>query len=304
MMLSAPLVFSPWLRPMPWGGSRLSELFDSTLAGLLIGEAWLLSSHRLHQSLGMDQAGSSLTSVFQPGTPFPLLVKILDAQQNLSVQVHPDDELAKTWSPSDGGKTEAWYVLEAGPQAAIYLGVKAGMDHDAVRRELASGNIVSCLKRYEPKAGETYYLPAGTLHALGQDLLVLEVQQTSDATFRMYDWGRTGPGGKARELHLEAGMACLKLSPEGAGLQQPVILSDGVEQLVKSPYFTLNRHRGWRVEVAGPAVVIPWNGSLVSEQDGSVVHPGHACLVPATINQIIFAAQNDNMMVFEIRWPT
>ncbi len=157
MIPSTPLCFRPWLRHMPWGGTRLFDLFDGTIAGNL-GEAWLLSDHPLHQSLLSDDEHTTLHELLCDDATgalgsshygrFPLLIKLLDAQQNLSIQVHPNDELAQRWSPGDGGKTEAWIVLDAAPDSAIYLGLKPGIDKATFARELACGNAPLCLNRY------------------------------------------------------------------------------------------------------------------------------------------------------------
>lgn len=310
---SAPLCFQPWLRPMPWGGSRLPALLDGTIAHNPIGEAWLLSDHRLHPSILHGHPEATLSSLLEENTPgmmgkngpghFPLLIKLLDAQQNLSVQVHPDDELAKEWAPDEAGKTEAWHVLAADPGAVIYLGVKPGIDRKTLQRETLAGNIVLCLERYEPKAGETYYIPAGTVHALGQGLLILEVQQTSDATFRLYDWGRLGPDGQPRKLHMHAGLSCTKLALKNAGLQAPQLNKDGSETLVETPFFTIRRWKsGHTMQVIAPAVVVAWDGPVTWQEDGCLPS-GQACLIPARLKHFDLTV-SDKATAFEIRWET
>jgi mannose-6-phosphate isomerase len=313
MIPSAPLCFNLWLRPMPWGGTRLCDLFNGTMSDNPIGEAWLLSDHPLHQSLWNDDEHTTLhellsddTLAAQRSTPlncFPLLIKLLDAQQNLSIQVHPDDELASRWSPGEGGKTEAWIVLDAAPDSAIYLGLKPGIDKATFARELASGNAPLCLNRYQPRIGETYFVPAGTVHALGQGVMVLEVQQTSDATFRLYDWGRLGADGKPRDLHLEAGLACTVVAPEGAGLQKPRRDSDGAETLVQSPFFTIRRWQSpGQVTIQSPAIVIPWANDARFPSSGETLKQGHACLIPSAMSKAAFETTPDTIL-FEIRWP-
>lgn len=311
MTPSAPLCFNPWLRHMPWGGTRLSVLFDGTMAGNL-GEAWLLSDHPLHQSLLSDDEHTTLHELLNDningmlGTSqairFPLLIKLLDAQQNLSIQVHPDDELAQRWSPGESGKTEAWVVLDAAPDSAIYLGIKPGIDKSTFARELASGNAPLCLNRYEPRIGETYFVPAGTVHALGQGVMVLEVQQTSDATFRLYDWGRVDSNGKPRDLHWEAGLACTVMAPTGAGLQTPRLDSNGAEKLVQCPFFTIRRWRSaGKVAIQAPAIVVSWGNEVRSLSGGETLKQGHACLIPASMSPAVFETTPDTIL-FEIRW--
>jgi mannose-6-phosphate isomerase len=310
MMPASPILLKPWLRPMPWGGYQLSTLLEGTICDNPIGEAWLLSDHPLHKSLLLADGNITLhdiNAVGQKGGPvtrFPLLIKLLDAEQNLSIQVHPNDQQAKQWSPQDGGKTEAWMVLATKPDAAIYLGLKPGIDLATFASELATGNAPLCLNRYEPKPGETYFVPAGTVHALGQGVLVLEVQQTSDATYRLYDWGRAGADGKARELHLEAGLACTQIAPVGAGLQSPKSDPDGAECLVECPFFTIRRwtSRG-DIPINSPAIVIPWGNPVRVQSTGETLNQGHACLIPASMGQATFEVAPDTTL-FEISWTT
>lgn len=314
MMPASLILCKPWLRPMPWGGYQLSPLVGEFRSNAPIGEAWLLSDHPHHVSQLIaveegtlhdylkDTAGTDL-GAYQ-ATRFPLLVKLLDAKQNLSIQVHPNDQQAKQWSPSDGGKTEAWIVLSAEPDAAIYLGLKPGIDLATFARELATGNAPLCLKRFTPKPGETYFVPAGTVHALGQGVIVLEVQQTSDATFRLYDWGRIGADGKPRALHLEAGLACTLLSPMGAGLLSPTRDPDGAERLVSCPFFSIRRWTSaGRIAIKSPAIVIPWGNSVRVQSSDQTLQQGHACLIPASMWQATFEVPPDTTL-FEINWTT
>jgi mannose-6-phosphate isomerase len=305
------MCFEPWLRAMPWGGDKLLLLFDGTFAYHPIGEAWLVSDHRLHESLLLNQPETTFRDVLNGDAlnitgstnscRFPLLIKLLDAQQNLSVQVHPDDQQALKWAPGEGGKTEAWHVLAADPGSEIYLGVKPGIDRATFEREVLSGNVRLCLERYDPKPGETYYIPAGTVHALGQGVLVLEVQQTSDATFRLYDWGRVGADGQPRQLHLDAALACTQLLPNGAGLQKSQLCADGAELLVQTPFFTLRRWKAVRnVRITAPAIVVAWDGPVQWGGSGNLPN-GHACLIPAGLKHVDMIL-TENASAFEIKW--
>jgi mannose-6-phosphate isomerase len=267
-----PLLFEPFLRPMPWGGRRLAGWVDVPFpATERIGEAWLVSDHKLHASriVNGPLAGQTLHDLMAERSRdllgyqaerFPLLTKLLDAEENLSVQVHPDDAAARRWAPGEGGKTEAWVVLAAEPDAALFIGLKRGVDEKTVVRELATGNLPLCLQRFHPKSGECYYVPAGTIHALGGGLVVLEIQQTSDATFRLYDWGRLDAAGKPRPLHLEAGMASWKNNAAGG------LVAKGEEGvLVDCYYFTLRTARLDRPKrLSGPNIVfvVEGNGQL------------------------------------------
>src|SRR5690606_25050283 len=125
-----------------------------------------------------------------PQPRFPLLFKLLDAQKTLSVQVHPDDRRAALLNPPDYGKTEAWVVLDAEPGSLIYAGLKRGFDRHALAREIARGTVELCLHRFEPQPGDCVFIPAGVVHALGTGLLIAEIQQSSDTTYRLFDWNR------------------------------------------------------------------------------------------------------------------
>lgn len=289
--LTTPLLFEPFLRPMPWGGHKLGNWLGRSLPPeQAIGEAWLLSDHGLHASIVKEgpRAGQTLRQLIERHATdligrvvdrFPVLVKLLDAQENLSVQVHPDDELARQWAVTEGGKSEAWLVLEADPDARIYLGLKPGMDRSFLAREAAHGTLPLCLKQYEPRPGECYNVPAGAIHAIGGGVVLLEVQQTSDATFRLFDWHRVDDTGKPRELHLGAGLACLKERPPGVGLQAP-----RSDVLVDTPFFCMRR---WELSqekrVVGPVILVGLDGMgrVTAGGQSLPLLKGHAILVPA-----------------------
>ncbi len=310
MSINAPLLLRPWLRPMPWGGSTLAKHYPSLDFTEPIGEAWLLSQHALHDSvveLGPYQ-GQSLGKLLQqfPNEilgkstldPFPLLIKILDARQNLSVQVHPSDEQARKWCPKERGKSEAWTVLESQADGTLFIGLKEGLSINEWRAHYSSLDIPSTLHQIRPSPGETYTIPPGTIHALGSGVVVLEVQQSSDATFRLYDWSRVGSDGKPRPLHIEAGLACLT-EHRVAGLQEPEIQLNGSELLVSTPYFSLYRWRMNEANIQAPAIVVPWNGTA-THQSITLPH-GMACLVPASLNNAAFQLTQGTML-FEIHW--
>jgi mannose-6-phosphate isomerase len=306
-----PLRFAPFLRPMPWGGERLRKWLDAAWPdNAKIGEAWLLSDHPLHQSVVTNGplAGTTLhqllvdrgTEVLGNTTSrFPLLVKLLDAQENLSIQVHPDDELARKWAPQEGGKSEAWLVLESSPDAAIYLGLKPGIDRSSLLRELGHGTLPLCMKRYDPLPGQCYNVPAGSVHALGGGTVVLEVQQTSDATFRLFDWNRVDAAGKPRPLHLEAGLACMKDAPAGIGLQNPKADAESADVLVDGPYFRMKR-RTQTAQTQGPCLLVCLgaSASLKTAPARYDLRRGELWLVPAVTGQ--FEIEDLNGDVVEI----
>ncbi|HEY1254221.1 MAG TPA: type I phosphomannose isomerase catalytic subunit [Terracidiphilus sp.] len=199
-----PLRFEPIYQYRLWGGRQLSNLLSMPLPGdEPIGEAWLLSDREDHQSqiangplkgqtIGVlmeqyrDQLMGRLASRFRR---FPLLLKFLDAREMLSVQVHPSNAHPELIPSGEMAKTEAWVVIEAGVGSRIYAGLKTGTTAGDLRRSLATGTIADHLVSITPKPGDSVFIPAGTVHSLGGDVVVFEIQQNSDVTFRLYDWG-------------------------------------------------------------------------------------------------------------------
>ncbi|MGD9853884.1 MAG: type I phosphomannose isomerase catalytic subunit, partial [Planctomycetaceae bacterium] len=178
-------------------------------------------------------------------TQFPLLVKFLDASDVLSVQVHPDDQLAKEFDPTENGKTEAWVIVDAAPGSELFVGFRRGVTEDELRAALRNGTVASLLHRIPVKAGDCVYVPAGTVHAIGAGVLLAEIQQYSDLTFRLFDWGRVGSDGRPRELHIESALRCIDFHRGPVEPIEPTPLESDhqLEELVRSPHFVLRRHR-------------------------------------------------------------
>jgi mannose-6-phosphate isomerase len=209
---------------MVWGGRRLAELRDQRPpARELYGESWEVSDHPLHRSViaAGPFAGRSLRFLMEEQreallghaavrySTFPWLIKLLDAHDWLSVQVHPDENAVRRLWPGEGSKTEAWLVLAADPESRIYAGLRPGVNEKALRAALKAGTVAECLHGFAPRPGDCVFLPAGTVHGVGGGVLLAEIQQTSDATFRLYDWDRRGAQGKPRPLHLEEALASI-----------------------------------------------------------------------------------------------
>ncbi len=210
-----PVVFAPLLQPKPWGGSRLATLLGKTLPPEPIGESWELVSlpHAESRVARGPLVGCTLTDLTARWRTrllghapladgrFPLLIKFLDATANLSIQVHPrpapDDP--RGWQP--GVKHEAWYVIHAEPDARVYIGLRPGVTPDQVAAAVGTAELVGLLRAWPARSGDCFYIPSGTLHALGAGLVVAEPQTPSDVTFRAYDWDRVDAHGRRRELH-------------------------------------------------------------------------------------------------------
>ena len=267
-----PLRFTPIFKSALWGGRRLRALFDAPPADDPTGEAWVLSDCPGHGSVVRDGplAGATLRELMErmpdrlvgraaaPHGRFPLLVKFIHACQPLSVQVHPTDAQARRLEgPTAVGKTEAWVILEADPAACVYAGLPPAATADTLRRAIARGAVEDLLYAHAPHPGDCYFLPAGTVHAIGGGLVLFEVQQTSDLTYRLYDWGRTDPKtGRPRELHLEKGLPCVDYGQGPCRPARPTAEVRGrarLTPLAECAYFTLGRWEASRPFVTGAA---------------------------------------------------
>jgi len=227
---------TPAMRHYLWGGEKLRRWGRSGESPL--AESWDLSARQDGMSLACD--GTSLWEIFQrdfPGREFPLLVKLIDAARDLSVQVHPDDRAARA-AGQPFGKSECWYVLEAEPGAKLAIGVEHETDPDEMRRAAEDGTLAEHLHWVTPRPGECYAIPSGQIHALGAGVMVAEFQQNSDTTYRLYDYGRLDADGRPRPLHLERALEVADLSPRA--LPSSVLPEDGTwSALCDMPAFTL-----------------------------------------------------------------
>lgn len=255
-----PLRFEPIFKENLWGGSRLPAFLrrPAPLTGA-IGEAWVLSDVDGSPSLVADgpHAGATLRELLAADAAailgdaplingrFPLLLKFIDARQELSVQVHPDDARAAAAQPGANGKTEAWVILRANPETSrVYAGFREGVTAADFRAALESKTAPQTLHCFTPEVGDCVYLEAGTVHAIGAELLVFEVQQTCDITYRLYDWDRVDAKTKQpRELHVEQGLACADFARGPCPPTTPT-RDGGRERLADCRYFTLDRHAG------------------------------------------------------------
>ena len=311
-----PLVFEPYFRPQIWGGRQLQQVFGKPLpdAGLF-GESWEISAHRLHVSrvaegpligrlltdLWRDQRrelwGSDGPCDLPDDAPFPWLIKFLDCQLPLSVQVHPDAATAARLCPDESGKAEAWVVLEAAAGAWISAGLKPDVTRESLRQALDDDTVTDCLHRFVPQVGECIYSKPGTVHAMSGPLLLFEVQPTSDATFRLFDWNRTGLDGDPRRLHINESLDAIDwtrgpvrpVEPQASPLE---LLGVEVSRLVCGLGFQLDRLRTDR-EFQSPFdgrmsvwTMLSGTAELVQPGYQRTFRRGDTVLIPASVGAI------------------
>ena len=312
-MLLYPLRFEPIYQYRLWGGRRLAHLATAPLpSDGPIGEAWVLSDRDDHPSHVANGAlkGQTIDQLREQAREqllgklarrfrrFPLLLKFLDAHEMLSVQVHPADADTDLLPAGETGKTEAWVVLEAGTESRIYAGLKPGTTAGDVRRALTKGAVSDALVCFTPKPGDGVFLPAGTVHSLGGDVVVFEVQENSDVTFRLYDWGRVdAKTGQPRALQVDQALACLDFAEPAAGLVAPVVEATTPvrrERLFHCEQFSLWRLRGQSPFTVGavevPRVLVCIEGTGQVEHDGANygVGNGDVLLLPAVVGACAF----------------
>src|SRR5665213_1854429 len=301
-----PLRFEPIYQYRLWGGRRLSGLLSAPLPGDgPIGEAWILSDRDDHQSqvangplkgqtigeLMGEFRGQLMGKLALRFRRFPLLLKFLDAHELLSVQVHPSDAHPELLPPGETGKTEAWVVIAEDKGSDIYAGLKPGTTADDLRHSLGDGTIVDHLINIVPKTGDSVFIPAGTVHTLGGGVVVFEVQQNSDVTFRLYDWGHVdAKTGKPRPLQVDHALASIDFRESTSGLVTPFVVTTTPverERLFDCDHFLLWRLRGESPFSIGatemPRVLICIEGSGWLESDGTAygVDKGQVWLLPA-----------------------
>ncbi len=309
-----PLKFKPRLKERIWGGSILAEK-KGKAAGRIdhtksYGESWdlscvkgdissvaagMLKGNNLEELIEVYMGDLVGEKVFEEyGLEFPLLIKTLDCNDVLSVQVHPDDELAAERHNSLG-KTEMWYVTSCEDGAAIYIGFNRDVTREEYLDAVSSGRLVELLNRVEVKAGDAFFIPAGLVHALGKGVQVVEIQQTSDVTYRIYDWDRVDNEGKSRELHTALAVDAIDFSirPEDSVCRYAAEANKSVE-IAKCKYFTTNM-----LQVDGEIVkdyasldsfviLMCIGGEVAIEADGTEekMSDGDVVLLPAEFNEV------------------
>lgn len=250
------LTFEPVYQQYIWGGRNLETVLGKRLPTEdgIYAESWEIVDHKDGQSVVKEgelkgwplsrvvaERGADLLGKHHPQEKFPLLFKFLDCQANLSVQVHPNDAQGAKLHPPDLGKTEAWVILAAQPGSRLYAGLKEGVDRETLESKLREGTAEDCLHVIEPAVGDCIFIPAGTVHALAEGLVVAEIQQSSNTTYRLYDWNRVDAEGNSRQLDIERGVGVTDFERGPVDPQTPCRIDDQRERLVTCDKFVLDR---------------------------------------------------------------
>lgn len=310
MMKLYPFKFHEIYKPKIWGGRAIENILGKRLDEGEIGESWEISDHFDDVSIVRNGAleGRSLRRIWREEPEavlgeelaargydeFPLLVKFIDARKMLSVQTHPDDEYAEKCDPSgESGKTESWYVVHAELGARLVAGVSSGTTRDEFRRLLDRGELDKCLSYLDVSAGDAVHVAPGTVHAVGPGILLCEIQKTSDATYRIWDWGRVGEDGKPRPLHIERALEVINFDRGPVGKLDPEVLESGeLERCVldRCGDFVIERFASlgsFEVPAADGRfqilVCISGSGSIVCEGERYAFATGDTVLFPAAL---------------------
>jgi len=293
-----PIKFIPIYKECIWGGDNLGKIFDRELPGDHIGESWELSSHKNGTSVVANGflAGKTLPDImaeykeqlmgkkFVNPHHFPLLIKILDANDNLSIQVHPEDEYAYRVE-GEAGKTEAWYVVDAKENAQIVYGLKKDITKEAFIKAVATNTIEDTLKKVPVKAGDMVFVPAGMVHALLDGVMVYEVQQNSDTTYRVYDYDRVGDDGKKRELHIKKAIEVINFTEQSS--------CNFTESSINCQYFSMAKLKiqGVRNEQTEDQFIIycitAGTGEITYKDSVEPLQAGETILIPACLGEYV-----------------
>ncbi len=310
-----PFIFQPIFKARIWGGRELERLYGKKIpAGQPIGEAWEISDRPGDASVVANGplAGKSLRWLMEnhaaeilgdakaaAASRFPILCKILDAREKLSLQVHPPASRARELQGEP--KTEMWFIAAAAPDACLYVGLKRGVTRAEFERRIADGTVADCFHRIPVKAGDTMFLPSGRVHAIGDGLVIFEIQQNSDTTYRVFDWNRVGLDGQPRELHVAQSLASIDFNDfEPKLVPENFRATNGFKfrQLVEDPLFTVQEMAFADAGGFSPAgnylriIAVTKGAAQISDGNISVDLPaGQFCLLPACLKNVAIKAQ-------------
>lgn len=312
-----PLKFEPVLKEKIWGGTSLAANFGKKQGNLKnIGESWeltavsdnlsvvsngFLAGNNIEEIIEVYMGDITGESVYEKfGNEFPLLIKLIEAREDLSVQVHPDDKMAKE-RHNAYGKTEMWHILESDANARIYTGFSGQISRDTYVNAVRNNTIGSILNIETAEAGDTFFTPAGRIHAIGAGIVLAEIQQTSDITYRIYDWGRKDKNGKSRELHTDLAIDAVDFNQAGKSKIKKELLKNKTENLVSCEYFNtniirFNKHitRDYNI-IDSFVVYICTDGEFRIRWDSGTekVTKGETVLLPAMIRNVELIPEPD-----------
>ena len=303
-----PLTFEPILKERIWGGTKLKTYLNKSISSEITGESWELSTvsndvsvvnngslkgknvNELIELYPNEFLGSETIARF--GYEFPLLFKFLDAKQDLSIQLHPNDELAKKRHNSLG-KTEMWYVMQADEKANIIVGFNENSNPEEYKKALKNKNLVSILNIVEVKAGDVFFLETGTIHAIGAGIVIAEIQQTSDVTYRVYDFDRVDADGNYRELHTELALDAINYNTTEAYVSYDSKINTS-NKVVHCDYFKTNiiplvEIYNWKKGKDAFTVLMCTQGEFELEFDNKITNykMGDTVLLPAILEEVI-----------------
>jgi mannose-6-phosphate isomerase len=315
-MKRTPLFLEPVFQERIWGGTALAEQFNYELSSEVTGECWAISAHPNGQSVvkNGDHAGRELGELWKNNhelfgnhhsAKFPLLTKILDANADLSVQVHPDDEYGSKYENGELGKTECWYIIDCKEGAEMIYGHNASSKEE-LNEMINRGKWNQLLRRVSIRPGDFFYVPSGTIHALCEGTLVLETQQSSDTTYRVYDYDRVDKDGNKRELHLEKAMDVTNVPHVDEKHEHRIEKIDdaAITTFVESDYFTVQK---WcisgKVEFQEPTVfylvsVLEGEGDLKLENEEYSIKKGDHFILPYKLKKFSISGQVDMIVSF------
>jgi len=304
-----PLKFKPIYKERIWGGEKLKTLFNKDFSSSNVGESWELSDVEGDVSVVSNGflAGNNLRELIEIymgdlvgdhvyeefGNAFPLLIKFLDANDDLSIQVHPDDELAMERHNSYG-KTEIWYVLDAAPDAKLISGFAKAIDKEEYVKHLQNNTLDSVMKWHNVRKGDVFYIPAGKVHAIGKGNVILEIQQTSDVTYRIYDYNRTDDKGNPRELHTELALDAINFEYSENDKTIYESKKNVPNKIIRTSFFNINQLKISEIinrdyyELDSFVILICTAGSAkIRYNDGEeAITKGETVLIPAELREI------------------
>lgn len=318
-----PLKFNPIYKEKIWGGNKLHEVFYRDLPNNKIGESWEVAAHPNGTSIiknGIYQ-GRKITNLIEKNPKkilgnielnknkrFPLLIKILDANAKLSVQVHPDDKYAEKVE-GEPGKTEMWYILDAEPGAKLIYGLKAGTSKKEFTAAVKNGKIEDYLNEITVEKGDIYYMPSGTIHAIEEGILLAEIQQNSDTTYRVYDWNRLGKDGSPRELHIEKALDVIDFDKEiiKAKSTPLTIQKNNYKRsfLAACPHFVtekINVNGIYQLNTNGKRfyIIMNLNGQAGISSNNKIYNlsPGDTYFLPAALGNVSIDGHNEMLISY------